>query len=481
MGQNDTLDDRKRSEPLLDMSRTLEDSETSWPMLSSIVNMLTSDRNHQSINTAIENTDLNMSSIDNEATILSSHHIDPVNFLISQQENLLGTVLPSLAKLYQKYSETGDKHLNSARKKVLDLIREVAQSYDALIEIYQSEKRSFEEKYHLFHDWMEKRNEIQRKISQIEVDSPEGKTYTSLLSVSEEVNNEIHTLEERLSLLRKKKKLINHQLLETKSLMDVKLNHHYNDLEILEGQEADEINHLFKEKVINSKSLSDTQVTKKIKLQVGMFDSLVANVSDSKLRIEQANIYLSDIFHSLHNMEVSIKTLLQEGKIDQVSRQLLNTHAFLVERLNLLKHLKLTHIEAIVKNEVTAIERALAMLDIPVPDRNITVTATTPNDKQEQLEDSNNNSPNLSGDSTEYHYVSSLDNISILNANKPTIQFNKTSISRPGAAKTTTNATTTITATPTTSSKSTHKNKSRSLKYDLILTEMKNAKGGKTD
>lgn len=448
-------------------NETPKDSKI-WPLLSSVFQYLNIEDNEEHDNKNNKNND----DIDNKMEDNTNNqeyipmlpiHNDPIQFLKNQQNLLLYDKLPNLIQLHSKYLQSGDNHLLNTRKEILNSISELDKSLDALNEIYLSEKNSKSNKYNLFNNWIVKKSNLNDKIIDIKNNSDEGKTLKSLNSKSIKISDKIIKLENELKLLKLQKKLINHQVLETQSLLDIKLNNLNNDLDSLINNENIEINLLFKENQINSINLSDVEVTENLKNQISSIDNLINNSKNLKLKFSQSKIYLSDIFDTLNKMEISIKNLINESKSDKLGPLLLSNRSYLLERLNQIKLLQFNDIEIIILNELIAIEKALSILNIDLPIINS-------NDDINIL--------NISNDSTDYYTNSnSFDNLSII-SNKQSLQFNnKISVSPPKAQLFTTTASTNISKFTDDSNNFNN----RTSKYDNLIKGIKLSKGDKVE
>lgn len=460
--------------------------DSTWPMFSSILQLLTNDkknRNNTSSND-IQFTD-NIPNRDRELNTgfipMSSNHIDPIQFLKNQEYVLLFDKIPKLTTLHEKYTQSGDNQLASTRAAITQILKELNNSYEALNEIYISEKYSKLSKYQLFIDWINKRSQINGTIEDITSESSEGQTYKLLLKKSRQIDADIDELEGKLSDLKIKKQLIHHQLLETKSLLDIKLNIHNDDLENLIQLENNEINLLFKEKQIRSNNFADNEVSDILKSQINSLDSLIDQTLESKLKFEQSFNYLSDIFQTLNKMENSINTFIQESKVDQLEPILVTNRSYLHSRLKEIDELNFKYVEIIINNEIKAIEKAMKILNISIP---ILEVNKKDKDQNNKSNDNKSSSINPSPDSTDYYHSSSLDNISLqLGTNNGNNKQNSLSTSPPNISTkssttvtTTTNITTNITGIGFKSN-----NNSKGNKYNLLLNEIKNSKGEKTD
>lgn len=447
-----------------------------WPTLSSMLQYLAVDPKEES--PLVEGPATEIANTTDHAFIpMLPIHNDPVQFLKNQENMLLHDRLPRLIELHSRYLHSGDKHLATARREIVLSIQELNQNCEALGEIYLSEKYSKLGKYETFIDWINKKSSVKEKIADITNNSNEGQTYKSLLLKSDQVTNKINRLEQELKILKNQRKLISHQLLETKSLLEIKLNIHNDELEALDQKEKTEIDLMFKEDQIRSNKCTDVEVSDNLKSQISMLDLLIDKSSDMQSKFEQSQAYLSDIFDNLEKMETSVKTFIEEMKTDQLEPLLISNREYLLERLSQSKALHLADVEVIITNEMKAIEKALSILNIDIPE----ATASKENDHIADV-----NSLNVSGDSTEYYLnVNSLDNVSLVSSNKQSLQINnkqKPISNSPPATfvnVTPTLATTVTTANATKLGLGQISNKSS--KYDNLVKGIKYSKGGKAE
>lgn len=409
-------------------------------------------------------------------------HNDPIQFLRNQEMALLEGRLPKLVDHHQKCLQSGDKNLIDSRMEILRLMQELVQSYDALNEIYLSEKYSKLAKYEMFVDWMDKKSGIANEINVITNNSHEGQTYKTLLVKSDQLSNQISKLESELKTLKNQKRLISHQILETKSLLDIKLNGLNDDLETLNETEKLEIDLMFKEKQIRSDSLSDKEVSDSLNSHINSLNLLINTTSETRSKFDQSKAYLSDVFDTLQKMEKSIKVFIQEMKTDNLGPLLLSNRDYLVNRLSEVKQLGLRNIETIIINELKAIEKALTILKIdipksPMPDRD--------NGKDRFHESTSSNVSKETNESSDYYpNMSSFDNISIVSSNRQSLHIsnnkqNSVSASPPKVSETTTIAVGSSNTNPGNSNLGFFSNKNP--KYKNLMNGIKNSKGEKTD
>jgi hypothetical protein len=471
------VDDQFNNSPQLEegwnttTTETLDQEEKSfaWPMFSSILQLITNDKRPNSNNNTAHNlqfTDnIAIESQENAYIPMLPIHNDPVRFLKNQEDVLLLDRFPKLTLSHKKYLQLGDGHLAYTRSEIIHLLKELSNNYEALGEIYVSEKYSKLSKYELFNDWISKKSDINNKIEEIISKSSEGQTYKSLMKKSQHLDDEIDKLEKQLIIAKNKKKLVNQQIMETKSLMDIKLNVHNADLENIIQNEETEILLMFKEKQIKSDKYTDVEVSSNLKLQMESLDLLIDQTLESKLKFEQAFNYLADIFDTLNKMETSISTFLQESKIEQIEPILLSNRIYLRSRLNQAKELNFSIVEKIIDNEIKAIEKAMSILNITIPEDEISGTG--------QVDPS---SLNFSNDSIDYHHHSSSDNFSIVNPSKQALQLGN---AKAASLSTSPPITTTVTTTANVGGMGFKTDKIN--KYNLLLNEIKNTKCDKTE
>lgn len=439
-----------------------------WGMVSSIMQYLTTDKHdnvHKSINTDQSNFESDGA---NKSYIpLQSIHNDAVLFLRNQESFLMNIKLHDLKKVHQKYLENGDKRLTETRNQILNIFNELNQNCIALNEIYISEKLSKKDKCNLFQEWIIRKSSLNQKMSKIINESDEGKTYKMLLEKSDKIDDRIEKLEFELQILKNQQKLISQQISETKSLLDIKLNIYNNDIEILSSKENTEIELMNQEKQLTLKPSSDSIVFNDLQTQVKGIEHLIHITEKAKIKYEESATYLTDIFKTLKQMEDALYIFIKENKTEQLETILKHNREYLIQRLNEIKPLKLMEIESIIKNELSALEKAMVILNIPGSN-----FQHSPTPKYASSFDASN-------DSTEdYQNISSLDNISIVSSNKQTLQLLPNKIDKSS------------TAPPVTSVNVSLNNNNKSSKYgvdttvskyDQLINEIRNSKGDKTD
>lgn len=453
-----------------------QESKTLWPTLASMLQYLAVDEKKDGLSTEGPNAVPNTT--ETAFIPMLPIHNDPVQFLKNQENVLLHDRLPKLIELHRRCLQSGDKHLATARKEIVMSIQELNKNYEALNEIYLSEKYSKLDKYGMFVDWIKNKSSVNSKIAAITNNSNEGQTYKSLLHKSDQITDKINSLEKELQNLKNQKKLICHQLLETKSLLEIKLNIYNDELDTVTQKEKTEIDLMFKEAQIRSNKYSDVEVSENLKSQINSLDILIDTSSSMQSKFEQSQAYLWDIFDTLDKMENSVKTFIEESKTEQLEPLLLSNRTYLMERLSQCKSLHLTDAEVIITNELKAIEKALSILNIDIPESSI----GKENDHAAEV-----SSLNISGDSTEYYpIVSSLDNISMVSSNKQSLQISNKqkslSISPPA---TFVNVTPTMATTATTTANAAKIGlgavSNKTSKYDNLVKGIKISKGGKAE
>lgn len=430
----------------IDSNDELSKSGKGWPTVSSIMDLFNQEK---------------ISHIEN--TSLSPAHAEPIIFLQRQQQILLYDRLPQLVKLHGQYLQSGDPKLSQTRNEILNLISEMNENFTAINELYSSEKYFSLNKYQQFRNWINDKSKLNDKISQITLNSKEGKMYTSLEENLIKLDNEIFNLEAQLKILKKKKKLLNVQFLETKSLLDIKLNSTNDELESLSIMEKEEINLMFKTQQIDSPNLTDLEVSSKLKQRLDFFDNLIKINLNSMDNFKNSSLYLSNIFTTLENMESTIQTFLLENNIPQLEKTLITSRIYLKDSIKDARSFNLSPIQTLILNELDAIEKAMKLLNIEIQ----------PDETEDLFEKTE---PNIYNDNSDNHYESSNENIQLVNATKQSLQIqNRISTSPPGI--TNTNAV----VIPKSSIKKNLKFKPDTNKYDLLLSEIKTSKGNKTD
>lgn len=396
--------------------------------------------------------------INNTVLPSTSRFHDLVLYLKNQENELINHKLQMLVNRHERYLTEGDRRLSENRVEIMTLIDTVSTGYDSLTEIYQSILNEKSLKYETYNNWEVQKTFLENTIHAIINESPEGCNYKELLETSAHMGQEIKQLEAKLSLLKQKKKLVDQQLLETNSLVDIKLNKYKDELDTLLNNEATETRLLFKEKQLNSEYLTGNEVELALEGDILKLKIIMDETSYKKIQFQGFESSLKDVFKTLSTMEYSMSVVLRENRSEQLQALLTSTRSYLIERLNSMKEYRIGICEKLVIDEIKAIEKGMNLLNIPIlHDLNASREST------------------LSSDSTEYYNITE----SLLSQEEP--KRKAISVSPPKTLFTEITATsTTATATATFANKPGF-GSSKAKEYDNLIKEIKNAKGDKKD
>ncbi|TID30356.1 hypothetical protein CANINC_001058 [Pichia inconspicua] len=312
-----------------------------------------------------QSKDFNEANLDSTwGTILppSSRFHDLVLYLQEQEQEIISSKLDGLVKEHETFLINGDVRLNQTRNNIFNAVTSLCTGVDSMQEIFQSLLNGKLEKYNLFNDWEFKRQNIESEVRNICQDSIEGKNYQSLLAESRSMELDIKRLEEKLHSLKAKKNLIDRQVQESKSLVDIKLNKFKDKLNSLLLEEETEVSLLFQEKQISSDSLQDTDVKKALEADIEKIKPFLHELSDKKTQVEKLKICLKDVFDTLSSTESTMFILLKEEKTEQLDRLLNSTRMHLLEILNLVQKCYVPYSDKLVSNEISAIEKGINLI-----------------------------------------------------------------------------------------------------------------------
>lgn len=162
---------------------------------------------------------------------------DPLHFLKARQ-SVLFNQLDQSAKAHRECLETGNGKVKKRRSKIVNTMSKLHQVHQSMEELYTSERKKRIRVLKIFNHWEEKKanalNAINYTCSE---DTLEGSRYHQLSRESNNINNEIASLEERLSQLRRKQKAVNMELLEAQSYLEGKISPLNQSLETIENDE----------------------------------------------------------------------------------------------------------------------------------------------------------------------------------------------------------------------------------------------------
>ncbi|CDK24162.1 unnamed protein product [Kuraishia capsulata CBS 1993] len=162
---------------------------------------------------------------------------DPLHFLKTQEALLLNN-LEELLLEHSRLLARGSNKVSRVRLKMFAIIKDISETQQAMLEIYNRERSNRMKLLSTFERWEERKQRLLSKINGIRSpDSVEGAKYGHLLQQSNETKSEIASLEERLTALKQKHRVINKEMLETQSLMETRASSYVQSLENIESHE----------------------------------------------------------------------------------------------------------------------------------------------------------------------------------------------------------------------------------------------------
>ncbi|GMG54810.1 unnamed protein product [Ambrosiozyma monospora] len=287
---------------------------------------------------------------------------DPLHFL-KNQEILLLNSLQKLIKNHHTYLAKGDKRLLKNRRRILDSFYQLYQIHQSMKELYNSDKYS---KLNLLKEFQARANrkaKIQKRIHDIQSNTDEGKTYQLLYNESVSVESEIVKLEARLKDLKNRQRVVNRQLMENKSMLDVRLNGYRGSLQEIEAKEKVELNYLLNDRLLSVPATADSkEVISNLKLQVSALNDLTKSAKSNEDSFNQSFHYLSDMFENLIKLESDIKQFVKENRADLIQSNLTKSKGLLAERIEQLTDPTLSPVRKILSDEFSTISKALRII-----------------------------------------------------------------------------------------------------------------------
>ncbi|VEU19970.1 DEKNAAC100492 [Brettanomyces naardenensis] len=288
---------------------------------------------------------------------------DPLHFL-NKQEASHKQRLQQLEGIHEKSLSSGSNNVNATRREILSILNDLSQGRQAMREIYT--KNSSEKKAELerLSERESKKKELLHTIAAIETNSSEGRTYKILLDKVGEVDTQIAELEAKLDNFKNQRRLISQELMETRSLLDAKVNAYVEVLKRLEISENSEIATLLRNDWPPRNPISRASAIENLRLQIEAINDIVDSSKEEEARYRDSFIYLSDVFDMLMKLEKTLGTFIQEGKSDMIANALLNTRDYLLERLLECESFHMDLIKPIISGEYSTIVEALKLVGI---------------------------------------------------------------------------------------------------------------------
>ncbi|OWB83086.1 hypothetical protein B5S33_g1715 [[Candida] boidinii] len=190
----------------------------------------------------LDNTSLSKSATNSEISVLPTVTTigmveDPLHFLKARQ-SVLFNQLDQAVKAHRECLETGNGRVKKRRSKIVNTMSKLHQVHQSIEELYTSERKKRLRVLKIFSHWEEKKAKVLKAINYTcSEDTLEGSRYHQLSKESNNINNEIASLEERLSQLRTKQKAVNMELLEAQSYLEGKISPLNQSLETIENDE----------------------------------------------------------------------------------------------------------------------------------------------------------------------------------------------------------------------------------------------------
>ncbi|KAG7775884.1 hypothetical protein KL930_001706 [Ogataea haglerorum] len=285
---------------------------------------------------------------------------DPLHYLKNQEIVVTSRLLATIDK-HRASLQKGSRRVGRTRELLLNLFSELNQISQAMKEIYTTEQHNKIAVLTDFEHWEAKRTKIVDRIDEIENRTSEGAAYKSLLAESDRIGTEIEQLEHKLRALRAKQKQVNQQLRESKSLLDIKLNAYYESLSQIEAQEFNEIEKLLPVKG-GDKQLNPASIIENYSLQLRALADMVHTAEARELSFHECCVYLEDVFGTLGSLEAALQKIIADTvpeKTELLLKELAAARRTLEQRRQQAAQSKLGFIEAIIGDEITAIENAV--------------------------------------------------------------------------------------------------------------------------
>ncbi|KAG7910514.1 hypothetical protein KL907_001405 [Ogataea polymorpha] len=305
---------------------------------------------------------------------------DPLHYLKNQEIVVTARLLATIDK-HRTSLHKGSRRVGRTRETLLHLFSELSQINQAMKEIYTTEQHNKSAVLTNFEHWEAKRTKIVDRIDEIENRTSEGAAYKTLLAESDRIGKEIEQLEHKLRALRTKQKQVNQQLRESKSLLDIKLNAYYESLSQIEAQEFNEIEKLLPVKGAD-KQLNPASIIENYNLQLRALADMVHAAEAKEVSFHECCVYLEDVFESLGSLEAALQKIIADTvpeKTELLLKELAAALRTLQQRKQQAAQSKLGYIEAIIGDEITAIENAVRTIrgEEPKPVLKASASATS--------------------------------------------------------------------------------------------------------
>lgn len=286
---------------------------------------------------------------------------DPIHFL-KEQINKQTAALAEIKKVHGEELSTGAGNVNFRRSQILLYLKDLAQSNQAIKEIYASDTKNKQESLDRLSQRQNKERKLLKSIRDIEENTIIGKNYKLLNAKVVEIDSQISDLERKLHSLKREKELVARQLKENESLLEVKVNAYRELLDSTVEEEKLDVKKLYRSGTLPNGELSINEVIENIRLQVEAIEELAKTSELNESSYHNSYIYLSDIFERLTELEEKIKTFIGEHKIELIEPQLRAMKGYLQERIKQCNHYNLVVAKQIMQDESDTILRALSLM-----------------------------------------------------------------------------------------------------------------------
>lgn len=144
----------------------------------------------------------------------------PVEYL-SNRVKLLTQQLFEDSLKYNDYLQNGNSNLYQLRNKIVQNYNQLSESYYSLGELYNKDINYAQNLHESFKKWDRQRNKVITKVKSIKSDSNKhGAKLFSLLDESNEIDQEILQLENKLAQLKSKKSIVSKEIEDTSSVLE---------------------------------------------------------------------------------------------------------------------------------------------------------------------------------------------------------------------------------------------------------------------
>lgn len=225
--------------------------------------------------------------------------------------------------------DIADSH--QRRGDIIQLIKELQQTYTALVEICSVENKSQSRHLDKLSELQDEHSTLTSKINWFENESSESQTLRVLHGKMENLEDEIDQLEQKLAALKQQRRLITTQVQETESLLEIKCSKYNNALEYMEENINDVIKNIVGLKLVPVKPSLNVADIRKSKndepsiskynapMLINVLQNQITNIGkfkrdteNNKKSIEEGLAYLSDIFKNVNTMEDDVEAIATE-------------------------------------------------------------------------------------------------------------------------------------------------------------------------